>query len=101
MFQPCVHCGPGDASRGLPAGAPAFAQFVNVAICSEESDGSLENFPNRESANHGGINLAFVICRILAAYGRTSRYETSGMGAISPLRWQLWQCCWKMGWTSL
>ena len=52
---------------------------------------SLENSPNRGSANHGGISRATTLALMARAHGRASRYESSGIGATWFGRWQLAQ----------
>src|SRR5436190_21414600 len=42
-----------------------------------------------------------VRCLIARAYGRTSSYVTSGIGATPSGRWQFWQLRWRIGAMSL
>src|SRR5580704_16062727 len=57
MFQPVVHWVGGGASFGSPPGDFASTHLASVAICSAVSEGSSKNFPQHESANHGGMVL--------------------------------------------
>ena len=52
---------------------------------------SLENSPNRGSANHGGISRATTFALMARAQGRASRYDSSDIGATWFGRWQLAQ----------
>ena len=52
---------------------------------------SLENVPNRGSANHGGISRETTFALMARAHGRASRYDSSDIGATWFGRWQLAQ----------
>ena len=52
---------------------------------------SLENSPNRGSANHGGISRETTFALMARAHGRASRYDSSDIGATWFGRWQLAQ----------
>src|ERR1700757_5046989 len=101
MFQSRVQRFGGGASFGDPASAPVPTQSEITWIWCGVSDGSFENFPYLGSANHGGISRDVTACLMAAAQGLTSRRVTSGIGAICPGRWQVWQRVWRMGRTSL
>src|ERR1700678_1029166 len=100
IFQPSVQRGEGGASCESPSGAVASAHAASAAISWEVSVGSLEKWPNCESANHGGILRSVTYFAMIGAYSRTSPYVVNDMGAISPALWQRWQCCCTMGKTS-
>src|SRR6185437_2133915 len=91
----------GGAALASPAGAPASVHAASVAICSGVNDGSFTKCPQHGSANQGGMIRRVTLSLIWRAYRRASSYVTSGMGAISPALWHAWQCCCKMGATSL
>src|SRR5438105_1672627 len=57
--------------------------------------------PTFLSMYQGGISRATTFCLIDLAHGRASSYVSNGMGANVSGRWQTWQCCWRMGATSL
>jgi len=52
------------------------------------------------SRGHGGISRAATRRLIAAAHGRASSKVSNDIGAIMPGRWQLWQCCRRIGATS-
>jgi hypothetical protein len=93
----------GGMSAALPRGAPASTQLAIVAISLSLSEGSFLKWrmPTLRSMNHGGISRAVIRCLIALAYGRTSSYERSDIGAIEPGRWQFWHDRWRIGATSL
>jgi hypothetical protein len=90
----------GGASFLSPVGDFASVHATSTAISAGVSDGSFENFPTLESANHGGMDLSCVARRIAAANGRVSSYVSNGIGAMPPARWQLWQWFARIGNTS-
>src|SRR5229473_2729939 len=98
--QLSTQCLDGGASFASPAGDFASAHAASVAISVGVNDGSLENFPTFESANHGGIDLSCVERRIAPANDQVSSYVSNGIGAMPPVRWQLWQWCSRIGSTS-
>src|SRR6202790_1804328 len=101
IFHPSLHLCVAGASRISPADAPLSAHAVNVEIWPAVNDGSFEKYPYRGSANHGGIIFISTAAAIFPAFGRVCSYVTSGIGAGSPVRWQLWHLSWWIGRTSL
>src|SRR5947209_2913895 len=101
MFHPFAHFRSGGADLGSPIGAFASAHAARVEISCFESDGSFAKRPQQGSANQGGMIRALVCRAIARAKGRVCRYVTSGIEAISPSRWQVWQCASSIGRTSL
>jgi len=93
MLQFSAQCLAGAASFSSPAGALASDHAARVAISAVLSEGSFANFPMWGSANHGGIVFCSTALRIAFEKGRVCSYDSNGMGAIEPRRWQLWQCC--------
>src|ERR1700674_1530606 len=86
ILQPSVQLGDGGASFISPAGDFASAHAASVAISAGLSDGSFENCPTFEWANHGGMDFSCVARRITPANGRASSYVSNGIGAIPPAR---------------
>src|SRR5579862_6037075 len=97
MFQPSFHTTGGGALLGSPSGAPASTQETILRICSAVRRRSLEKCPCCGSANHGGIVPVATATLIAFAHGRVCAYVSRDMGAISPARWQTWQCCCRIG----
>src|SRR6267143_2128654 len=91
----------GRASFVSPADDFASAHAASAPISAGLSDGSFENCPTCESANHGGMDFSCVARRIAPANSRVSSYVSNGIGAMPTARWQLWQCCSRIGNTSL
>src|SRR6267378_1520545 len=79
----------GGPSFISPAGDFASAHAASVAISAGLRDGSFENCPTFEPANHGGMDFSCVAWRITPANGRASSYVSNGIGAMPPARWQL------------
>src|SRR5216684_7564501 len=88
ILQLSSQCRDGGASFASPAGDFASTHAASVAISADVKDGSLENLPTLESANHGGMDFSWVARRIAAASGRVSSYVSNGIGAMPPARWQ-------------
>src|SRR3979490_1410094 len=84
-----------------PFGAPAFTQARIVLISFSVRERSFEKCPKLGSANHGGMIFCCTTRFMLGAQGRACSYVSSGNGAASPGRWQVWQFFWRMGATSL
>src|SRR6266403_2170467 len=80
-----------------PAGDFASAHAASAPISSDLSDGSFENCPTCESANHGAMDVSCVVRRIAPANSRISSYVSNDIGAMPPSWWQLWQCCSRIG----
>src|SRR5437016_13936335 len=100
MLQLSTQCRAGAASFLSPAGALASDHAARVEISAALSEGSFANWPIRGSANHGGMVFCSTAQRIAPEKGHACSYDSNGMGAIEPGRWQLWQCCSRMGRTS-
>src|SRR3981081_3301201 len=88
-------------SLGSPLGAPAFTQATMVLISFSVRERSFEKCPKMGSANHGGMIFCCTTRFMLGAQGRVCSYVSTGNGAASPGRWQVWQFFWRMGATSL
>src|SRR2546425_12718937 len=86
--QPVANVGTLGKSASPPLGAPALTQRAIVSISSALRLRSSLNLPKRGSAPQGGISRLATFRRIDFAHGRTSSYEMSDIGAISPGRWQ-------------
>src|SRR5262249_43124250 len=92
---------------GLPCGAPLSAHRAIVAISASDSDGSFLYcwMPTFFSMYHGGMTPRCgpmdVRCLIARAYGRTSSYVTSDIGATPSDRWQFWHLRCRIGAMSL
>src|SRR5437879_7295571 len=99
--QPSTKFGDAGMSLGSPCGAPAFTQATIVLISLSVSERSFAKCPKVGSANQGGIIFCRTTRFMLAAQGRACSYVSSGNGAASPGRWQVWQFFWRMGATSL
>ena len=87
----------GRASFVSPAGDFASAHAAGAPISSDLSDGSFENCPTCESANHGAMDVSCVVRRIAPANSRISPYVSNDIGAMPPSWWKLWQCCSRIG----
>src|SRR5579862_7816318 len=87
-------------SFGSPSGAPAFAQATMVETSCMERERSLAKCPTAGSAYHGGMIFCETTRFMLLAQGRACSYVSSGNGAASPGRWQLWQFFCRIGATS-
>src|SRR5262245_22529223 len=94
-------------SAGLPLGAPVSAHLAILAISSSLSDGSFLKLwmPMFFSMYQGGMTPACgpipVRCLMALAYGRTSSYVESAIGATPSARWQFSQLRCSMGAMSL
>src|SRR5262249_39692937 len=97
------HVRGGGMSPGFPRGAPVSAHLAIFATSSSLSDGSFLKLwmPMFFSMYHGGITPAWgpmpVRCLIARAYGRTSSYVESDIGATPSARWQFSQLRRRMG----
>src|SRR5262245_49381495 len=84
-------------SAGLPRGAPLSAHFAILEISSSLSEGSFLKLwmPMFFSMYHGGMTPACgpipVRALMALAYGRTSSYVDSDIGATPSARWQFSQ----------
>ena len=97
MLQPSTKVRGLGISLMSPMGAPASTQETIWCTSSELRRRSLAKWPYRGSANQGGI-LPVATCSLITfAQGRVSVYVRSGIGPISPGRWQVWQFFWRMG----
>src|SRR6266850_2683698 len=76
----------GRASLVSPAGDFASAHAASAPISAGLSDGSFENCPTSESANHGGMDFSCVARQIATANSRVSWYVSNGIGAMPPAR---------------
>src|SRR5579862_6749556 len=101
MFQPSVKVRGVGASLESPSLAPPSTQATRVAISCWLSERSSAKWPYFGSANQGGIFLVTTSSLMALAQGRASVYDIKAKGAISPARWHSWQCCWRIGATSL
>src|SRR3979409_2699641 len=99
--QPSTKFGDAGMSLGSPCGAPAFTQATMVLISFSVSARSFEKCPKLGSVNHGGIIFWLTTRFMLGAQGRACSYVSSGNGAASPGRWQVWQFFWRIGAMSL
>src|SRR5713226_5911491 len=100
IVQLSIQCLDAGASLVSPAGDFPSAHAASAAISAGFSDGSFEKGPTFGSANHGGMDFSCVARRIAPANGQVSSYVSKGIGAMPPARWQLWQCCARIGSTS-
>src|SRR5262252_4334266 len=91
----------GGASFSSPDGAPLSAHFEMISSSFDLSEGSLEKWPTPGSADQGGIFRLRTAAFIAFAQGRVLGYVRKDIGAMLPGRWQVWQCCWRIGRTSL
>ena len=91
MVQPSGYCGIAGRSFALPFGEPPATQASSVFRSSSLSRRSFSNVPAGASACQGGMCPSPTSSRIALAYGRTSSYVSSDIGAISPGRWQVVQ----------
>src|SRR5664279_5245419 len=101
MVHPLGHFGFAGAPVGMPSSEPESTQDWIVLISADARDALFANSRELDSSNHGGILRVVTASRIPAAHGRTCRYVRSGMGPISPGRWQLWHRFCSIGSTSL
>ena len=74
-----------------PSGAPPVAHLRIVSFSADVSRRSLRYVPYAGSACQGGIDPSATFAAIARAYGRASAYVRSGIGPISPGRWQFVQ----------
>jgi hypothetical protein len=70
MFQPLLNVSGAGASASFPAGAPASAHALSVAISRSTRRRSLAKWPMLGSANHGGICLLVTAALMARAHGR-------------------------------
>src|SRR3954469_2833276 len=101
ICHPSAKTGAFGRSAGLPSGAPLLAHFTMVSRSLSLKRRSLRNWPCDGSACHGGIVPSVTRVAIAFAHGRASANDTSGIGPISPARWQFVQFLYRIGATSL
>src|SRR6266496_4746235 len=101
ICQPSVNVGGFGRSAGLPSGAPELAHFRIASRSAGFRLRSFRNWPCEGSACQGGIVPFETRVAIDFAHGRASLYVISGIGPISPGRWQFVQFLYRMGATSL
>ena len=76
----------GGRSASSPIVAPPSTQATIVSICAWERLRMLRIGTPPGSACHGGISRETTFSLIARLHGRTSRYDSSDIGAISPGR---------------
>src|SRR5688572_2064263 len=76
---------------------PCSTQAPIRAICSSLNRRSPANSPKPCAGCHGGMMRDAVTSAILAPCGTTSSYEIRENGPISPERWQVTQCSYRIG----
>ena len=77
MFHPSRHSMGGGMSFGSPSGAPASTHATSVLTSASVSLRSFAKWPNRGSANHGGIFFVSTASLIDLAHGRVLSYVRS------------------------